>query len=653
MTPGSTGRAILAISFAFIMMQVGVIPAADEPSNRTQVPFRSHPVEKVDIPWYERSAMDQNKNGLADSLEDNPLPLNHVIVSFKSSVTDGDRLLISQHGGIPRSTISAIDAVTVESIPLGSMSDLASHPRVAMVEPIGKLEYCSEFATPNMKARESAEYSPNTAWDLGYQGCGISVAVVDTGADDEHPGLAGKFLGGADISKPETALKPWDGSDNPDDVNGHGTTCSGICMGTGAPEGRYMGAAPEARLVDVRIGTKIGYAPGEMLQSFKDATLEGIQWVIDHKDDNWGAADYDGIDMISLSWGIDVGGSSDGSDAYSRILDKAVDAGVIVVNAAGNDGPDNDGFSGCAAAALSIVVAASDELDTIDRDDDIIAFYSSRGPRADDSDGDPWNELRPDVAAPGTNIVQCAPMTSYTLLGMRDASGNGYESRGSGTSYATPAVAGVVALMLEANPILEGRTDLVREILRSTAERFGNASAEDLDPFWNREWGWGLVDAYEAVRLCEDLDAAAINMTDVRHQAHVWEIDVNNETGYVYVNGLAWSRGGTLEGLEYRIDNGDWRSAEIEPGEPYGNFTIRLSGNDVDEGGHNITVRAYGEGMTSLPLSYRFHAPAGMTIPGGEGIGAGVIVVVLLVVGGALFLLMKRRKVQPAETVEG
>ena len=96
----------------------------------------------------------------------------------------------------------------------------------------------------------------------------------------------------------------------------------------------------------------------------------------DHKDDAWQGADESvhGIDIISLSWGItshETGGS-DGQDMHSRILDEATQAGLVVSVAAGNDGPDNDGHSGMGSSSV-ITVGATDDINTVDRDDDTIA----------------------------------------------------------------------------------------------------------------------------------------------------------------------------------------------------------------------------------------------------------------------------------------
>ena len=478
---------------------------------------------------------------------------------------------------------------------------------VAMPGTIG-----SDIANPSSRAKQSELYSPYTAWELGYTGKGVSVCIMDTGVDDSHPSLQGKWLGGVDVSKPGTFLWPRDGTFNADDTNGHGTTCAGIATGTGAPEGNYQGTATGARLVDLRIGTLFGGAPGEGPSpvKFYDGTLQGEQWALEHKDQNWpsGNGQYTGIDVLSLSWGIDVGGSSDGSDAYSAGLDKLVEAGVIVVVAAGNDGPGNDGFAGLGAANGVITVGATDDNDTIDRQDDIIASYSSRGPRKDNGDADPYNELKPDVCAPGTGITQA----EYDRTG--DGSGNGYGSRGSGTSYATPLVAGVVALMLEANRDLTPA--VAKEVLRASAERRGNATVYELDPFWNKDFGWGVVDAYEACRMVERIED--MGAVDVGLQSFV-----SNATpigpGKTMLTLLAWNRYGDLDRVELRVDNGSWVGAR--PAKAQYAWGCELSG--LSDGNHTIYTRSLANNRTSLITSYRFNVTSG--VPMDQGISAQVL----------------------------
>ncbi len=287
--------------------------------------------------------------------------------------------------------------------------------------------------------------------------------------------------------------------------------------------------------------------------------MNGLQWIIDNKDTAWEGADEAsyGIDIISLSWGITSheGGGSDGEDMHSRILNEAMEAGVVVSAAAGNDGPDNDGLSGMGSSSLSITVGATDDKNTVDRADDTVASYSSRGERRDNGDGNPLNELKPEVSAPGTNIVQaegCVTSGGCNNFIGGDAADNGYTGRGSGTSYAAPAVSGILAMMIEANPDLT--TAEMKEILKLTAERRGEPSNAAVDPFWNRDFGWGMVDAYEAVKLSIHLAEANLTGTvDVTSQVHISNSSLNESTGLHEIRGLAWGQAGSIASVEFRI----------------------------------------------------------------------------------------------------
>jgi hypothetical protein len=365
----------------------------------------------------------------------------------------------------------------------------------------------------------------------------------------------------------------------------------------------------------VRIGTDVGAGPFEnyiLEQEFYESALNGLQWVIDHRDDAWPGVGEDnyGIDIISLSWGITSheNGGSDGSDAHSRMLDAAMEAGVTVSNAAGNDGEDNDGLSGMSSSSLSITVAATDDQNTVSRSDDTIAGYSSRGPRRDNGDGNPLNELIPEVSAPGSNIIQAEGCVTSggcnNNIPGQDASGNTYTGRGSGTSYATPSVSGVIALVIEANANL---TPLqIKEVLKQTAERRGEASVPEVDPYWNREFGYGMVDAYAAVQLAlflSDTDQTA--SIDPNLQNHLLNVSTN---GSIEISGHAWSQSGEVERVEFRIDNGGWFQAFYNESQltvgaltPFDWF-INLDASKLGSGNHTVEIRAASGDQQSLPI---------------------------------------------------
>ena len=577
-------------------------------------------------PWWERSALDQDHNKIHDSLQESHF-VTGIGLSYGVEVNDAHIAELNDMGLEVVDVIESVDAVLLGLINTSMVESLAQLDDVVMVERYGEIHLYGDIQTPAVKARNSSLYPG--AWDLGVTGDGAVIAMVDTGVDNEHPGLNEKFVAGYDAvcyvhTDPTCILaggRVEDGSYDPDDGNQHGTACMGMAAATGidanGEQTDFYGAAPDAALVDVRIGTDAGAGPFEnylLSQEFYESAMNGLQWIIDHKDDAWAGAEESeyGIDIISLSWGITSheAGGSDGSDMHSRILDEAMIAGVVVSVAAGNDGPDNDGLSGMGSSDLSVTVGATDDQNTIDREDDTIAGYSSRGPRRDNSDGNPLNELKPEVTAPGTNIIQAeACVTSGTcnnFLG-GDASDNGYTGRGSGTSYATPAVSGIMAMMIEANPDLTPAE--IKEILKLTAERRGEPSAPDVDPFWNRDFGFGMVDAYAAVSMAFDLKYQGLTgEVDVTTQVHITE--TNTSGGIATLTGLAWGQVSAVSSVEYRIDGGEWMSATFdEEAETLGafarfNWTVALDTSQLMEGNRTVEIRAVNtEGVQSLMVA--------------------------------------------------
>ena len=584
-------------------------------------------------PWWTWTSLDSDRNGIHDSLQTTSGPVN-VGLSYAGKITDSNRFDLALAGHDIHLEILSVDALLIGDVDASEVYALSQLEGVVMVERYGSLVFYGDVQTPAVKARNSTEY-PVGAWDLGVSGHGVNIALTDTGVDNEHPGLSGKFVAGYDAvcfvhSDPQCILsggREDDGSFDPDDGNQHGTACMGMASATGleqdGSQSEFYGAAPNASLVDVRIGTDVGAGPFEnylLEQEFYESAMNGLQWIIDHKDDAWPGVDEanHGIDIISLSWGITSheNGGSDGTDMHSRVLDDAMLAGVTVSNAAGNDGPDNDGLSGMSASSLSVTVAATDDLNTVNRSDDSIASYSSRGPRKDNGDGNPLNELVPEVSAPGTNIVQaegCVTSGGCNNFLGGDASDNTYTGRGSGTSYATPAVSGVIALVIEANGNL---TPLqIKEVLKQTAERRGEPSAPDVDPYWNRDFGWGMVDARAAVALALHLaQTEQTDTVDVSLQNHL--LGLTDSNGTINVTGHAWGQLGSIERVEFRIDGGEWQDAtySAEPGE-IGALTpfmwhVILDPAKLSEGSHQIEVRAMAEGASSLPVLVTVHGSA-------------------------------------------
>ena len=579
-----------------------------------------------DLKWWQHSSLDNDRNGIHDSLQSTTGIVN-IGLSYSDEVTIQDKQRLQNLGYEINVDLPVVNSLLIGEVDASKIWQLAEIEGVVMVERYGSLVFYGDVQTPAVKAKNSTEY-PIGAWDFGVTGKGINIAMVDTGVDNEHPGLNTKFIAGYDAvcylhSDPQCVLaggREDDGSFDPDDGNQHGTACMGMASATGleadGSQSDFYGSAPDAGLVDVRIGTDVGAGPFEnylLEQEAYESAMNGLQWIIDHRDDAWPGVDEKdhGIDIISLSWGITSheDGGSDGTDMHSRILDEAMELGVAVSNAAGNDGTDNDGLSGMSASSLSITVASTDDQNTVNRTDDTIAGYSSRGPRKDNGDGNPVNELIPEVSAPGTNIVQaegCVSSGSCNNFIGGDASENTYTGRGSGTSYAAPAVTGIIALIWEAN---ENLTPLqIKEILKHTSELRGEPSAPDVDPYWNREFGYGMVDALAAVELAIFLrDSGQTPLIDPTLQSHSLNMSVDK---VVNITGHAWSQSGSVDRVEFRIDDGDWIQAtySIEPGEigaltPF-DWHIILDQNKLTIGEHVIEVHAVSGSMHSLPIFF-------------------------------------------------
>ena len=615
-----------------------------------------------ELPWWERTTLDLDRNGIHDSLQ-TEVGTVWVGLSYDHTPTIEDENRLNELGYTPKWVIPAVDAILIGAVDALNVTELSEIEGVVMVERYGSIQFYGDIQTMAVKARNSTEY-PDSAWQLGVSGKGVNIALTDTGVDSEHPGLEGKHVAGFDAvcfvhtDVHNCALaggRETDGSFDPDDGNQHGTACMGMAAATGldadGSQSEFYGSAPNASLVDVRIGTDIGAGPFETYlieQEFYESAMNGLQWIIDNKDTAWPGVDetLHGIDIISLSWGITSheGGGSDGEDMHSRILNEATEAGVTVSNAAGNDGADNDGLSGMSSSSLSITVGATDDKNTIDREDDTVAGYSSRGPRRDNGDGNPINELIPEVSAPGTNIIQAEGCVTsggcHNDIPGQDASDNTYTSRGSGTSYATPSVTGIIALMMEANPDLSPMQ--IKEVLKQTAERRGPASAPTVDPYWNRDFGYGMVDARAAVELSMHLlETNQTTSIDWTIQNHL--LNVTEEGGTTIITGHAWTQSNVIERVEYRVGDGAWREAtyEVAPEElgplmPF-NWTVAL---DLPSGDQVIEIRAVRGDAQSLPVLVEAKGMDGEVGAAGFNgvlVGLSISVLILLIVG-AMFM---------------
>ncbi|MEN1968119.1 S8 family peptidase [Lentibacillus sp. N15] len=281
---------------------------------------------------------------------------------------------------------------------------------------IKKIHYDREIKTL-LDVASPAVHS-NQLRQAGLTGKDVTIAVVDTGIY-EHEDLKGRITGFKDLVK--NKKKPYDD-------NGHGTHCAGDAAGDGsASNGKYQGPAPEANVVGVKVLNKMG--AGSL-----STVIEGIEWCIQNQ------SVYD-INVLSLSIGSEAQQSAE-DDPVVKAVEEAWNNGIVVCVAAGNEGPAKQTISSPGISPKIITVGAVDDKNTVDRSDDRVAGFSSRGPTID-------GLQKPDLVTPGVNIISLRSPGSYldkTEPGARV--GSDYFSL-SGTSMATPLCAGVVAQFLQ------------------------------------------------------------------------------------------------------------------------------------------------------------------------------------------------------------
>ncbi|WMC92451.1 S8 family peptidase [Kineothrix sp. MB12-C1] len=274
----------------------------------------------------------------------------------------------------------------------------------------------------------------------------IRVAVLDTGIGN-HPDFEGRVDAFYDFLH---------GGRNAYDDSGHGTHVIGCIGGSGkASGGMYKGIAPHCRLV-------VGKVLDENGDGNIDHMKQGIEWVLDIKDR------YK-IRVLNISIGIGYIDNKNRMEELVRAVDEAWDSGIVVVCAAGNMGPKPMTISPLGASKKVITVGCH-EGGYFGKRSSLCEEYSGRGPS-------PYAVKKPDVVAPGTDIISCNVACRQSFRGYRNA-----YTKKSGTSMATPIVSGAVALLLQKYPYLTNEQ----------VKRKLSYSATDLQEPWTKQ-GWGMI----------------------------------------------------------------------------------------------------------------------------------------------------------------
>ena len=392
-------------------------------------------------------------------------------VVFHRAVTDSDIADLKSLGVRGGTRFRALPAVVVT----------ATKEQIAAVSGLPAVRYITDDRTLRWDADNSREQAGllrvRADQDLrrvsgvnSFQGDGVAVAVIDTGLDSTHPDISNRVLRNVKLADLQGAnllefVAPVNVEKLPDtdQLSGHGTFVGGIIAGTGSSSGgKYAGYAPKSKLVGLSAGDASLFN-----------VLAGFDYLLSHPELN--------VRVVNCSFSANT--TYDENDPVNVATRMLYERGVSVVFSAGNAGPGLHTLNPYAAAPWVVSVGALDQRGRI-------ANYSARGDFGS-------RTFRPTLSAPGTSVVSLrAPGTNLTGTAALPADAKGltpteipYYTTGSGTSFSAPAVAGTIALMLEADPTLTPAR--VRDILQRTAT--------PLPPYYQHEVGAGALNAHAAV----------------------------------------------------------------------------------------------------------------------------------------------------------
>jgi serine protease AprX len=568
-------RIFIAVMVTIMLCLQPMLSLNDDSGNYTIVSFSSLQESKVDETWWENTRMDKDKNHIHDILdmaleqgkfiEDGKIS---VLVDFDHMPTEFDEeLLIQEVDFNPNWRFHHIPIIS-GLIDVDRIDDLLNVEGVVFLTLNGELHILLDNAI--------GIHHVDTVWDFGYTGEGVSVAIIDTGIDPNHVGI-NDFDDDPTTDDPKVVAfyDALDGSGDDGsgttqayDDHGHGSHCAGITAGTGSiddgpmstGETPYRGVAPGATLVGVKV------LDGSGSGSFAEV-MKGMEWTIDNQ-----------IKYNIRSASMSLGGAwvseltQEQEERVTTLANEMVAHGIALMIAAGNSAAY--GTIGTPGAAKDVITVGATE------DSRQLAVYSSKGPTHE-------GQIKPNIAAIGSAVMS-----------VEANSGNAYVSM-SGTSMATPMVAGMAVLLHQANPDLQPL--MIRSILETTAEY--RWLSHPVRP--NNDYGWGFVEMDMALAEAIRYDASlSINISAdtsvIFYEGN--ETDGGNDTASrFYVNEnekLYFDVEGNASHIEWRdiLIEDIWHSIDSLS-------EIDIMTTQLGTGNHTIWVRAVSSEGISAPVT--------------------------------------------------
>jgi serine protease AprX len=474
-----------------------------------------------------------------------PAGLISLIVQTEKPVGQADQDRVRQLGGRWKKSWTVIRAYAAE-LPAPAVNALAALADVRCIS----LDRTARMSMDTTTKAVGADIARST---YGATGLNIGVAVLDTGIQ-VGPEF-GTVRGWADLVN---------GQGSPYDDNGHGTHVAGVVAGTGqatvdaASSVRYQGLAPRASLVAVKVLGQDGSGSVSTI-------ISGVQWCVSNR----GAYN---LRVLNLSLGY-IPGEGYTTDPLCQAVEAAVQAGIVVCAAAGNFGKDPNGsiqYGGILSPGIDpwvLTVGATNTQGTPVRSDDSVSSYSSRGPTYLDG------LAKPDLVAPGNRIISVRAVNSYLDTSYPanrlargayspGASGDSPYFIMSGTSMATPVVAGAVALICERNAGLS--PNAIKAILMYSAQRMSLSLSSGLSTLTQGAGNLNVLAALEiATKINPSAPPGALWLTGslsfstaIQGQSIPWTRSIlwgNNVAGgdtihyrqFAWGGNVAWGEGGT------------------------------------------------------------------------------------------------------------